>query len=510
MRLIGDIVRLGAKRHPDREALISEKETVTYRQLNQLVNKLAHGLLSEGVRPGDRIALLGMNSINWIVANLAIAKCGGIVTALNFRYKSGELVYAINNSESSMLIYGPEFDPIVAEAKAEFGRDVKLMAMAGKASLTMTGLMEGRPVDEPNLELDPEKPVALTFTSGTTGAPKGVLMSHNAFFGIYTGLIVDGDMRHNEITLVSLPLFHSAGMHALVGPTLLMGGKAIIMTGGFDPDENLSTVARHGVTLTMWVPTQLAILVNCPSIGDHDSSSLTRIWYGASPISPIVLEASMKVFSAGFYQFYGQTEIGMATVLRPEDHSERSQMTGREMFNSEYRVVNVDGSDTPPGEIGEIIYAQKAHGMIGYYQIPEANRETIIDGWIKTGDLAKVEQDGFITIADRAKDMIISGAENIYPKEIEATLISHPAIQQVAVFGIPDDIYGEAVCAAAVLNEGYSISEQEIIDYCASKIARYKKPKKVDFVDALPMNSMGKVTKGVLREPYWVDRKRRI
>jgi acyl-CoA synthetase (AMP-forming)/AMP-acid ligase II len=510
MRLIGDIARLGEKRFPARIALIQEDKNLTYKQLNRRINKLSHGFLSAGVEIGDRVALLGMNSIDWVVANLAIAKCGGVVTALNFRYKASELLYAINNSGAKMLIYGPEFTSMVEESKKEFDHDVQIVAINGDAEITLDTLMDGRATSEPNVEIDPTSPIALTYTSGTTGAPKGVLMSHDAFFGIYMGLILDGDMHNGEMTLVSLPLFHSAGMHALVGPTLLMGGTSIIMGGGFDPDKNLYTVARHRATLTLWVPTQLAFLVTYEGLSNHDVTSMKRIWYGSSPISPTILEASMKAFSAGFYQFYGQTEIGMATVLSPEDHVERSQMTGREMINSEFRVTDSNGTDTPVGGIGEIIYAQRAHGMIGYHDMSEANVETIKGGWIHTGDLARVEEDGYITIVDRAKDMIISGAENIYPKEVEATIMSHPAIKEVAVFGIPDDVWGESVCAAVVRSEGSTVTEQEIIDHCALKIASFKKPKKVDFLDTLPMNSMGKVTKEVLRAPYWVGKKRRV
>jgi acyl-CoA synthetase (AMP-forming)/AMP-acid ligase II len=441
---------------------------------------------------------------------LSIAKCGAVVAALNFRYKTGEIVYAINNSGSKLLIFSSEFLPMVDEAKKDFDSAVKLVAMSGDYELTVGGLMEGQSTNEPEVKVSPDSAAALTYTSGTTGLPKGVLLSHRSLLGIYLGLIVEGEMHYGETTLVPIPLFHSAGMHALVGPTLLLGGKAIIMSGSFDPEETLSVVSKHGVSLTLWVPTQLAFLSSHAIKTEHDTSSLKRIWYGSSPMSPTVLEASMNAFSGGFYQFYGQSEIGMATVLRPEDHVNRSQMTGREMFNSEFRVVNLDRSAASVGEVGEIVYSQEAHGMIGYHNMPEATADTIRDGWIHTGDLARVEEDGYITIVDRAKDMIISGAENIYPKEVESAIISHPAVLEVAVFGIPDDIYGEAVCAAVVLNKGHNVSAQEIIDHCATQIASYKKPKCVDFINELPKNAMGKVTKNTLRGPYWAEKKKQI
>jgi len=260
----------------------------------------------------------------------------------------------------------------------------------------------------------------------------------------------------------------------------------------------------------MWVPTMLAMLINHPGVTTYDLSTLKKIWYGSSAMSPPVLEAAMDIFKARFYQWYGQTETGMVSVLRPEDHLERSQCTGREMFNADLRVVDEEGKGTSVGEVGEIISAQKYLGMIGYHNMEEANKRTIRDGWIYTGDLARVEGNGYFTIVDRMSDMIISGAENIYPKEIEDAISTLPGVREVAVFGIPDEIYGESVCAVVVQKEGYQLDQDEIINFCTSKIASYKKPKRVEFMDELPKNPSGKVNKNVLREPYWVRQKKRV
>ena len=513
MNVIGDIVRLNAKRYPDKKALIMGNEHITYYQLNQQANQLANGLLSLGVGPRDRVAILAYNCVDWVIINYAVAKCGGVVVPINFRYKKDELVYVINNSEPSLLFFGPDLLSLVEEAKYGLPPSTKLVSISEKpieSELNIKGLMDGQSTSEPGVRVDPSSPVALTYTSGTTGFPKGVLASHSTFLNIYQGMIVEGDLQPDEITLIPLPFFHVAGIHALIQPTFLRGGTAVIMGKGFDPDENLDAVARYGVTLTMWVPTQLAMLVNHPGIANYNVSALKKIWYGSSPINPTVLEACMDFFKAGFYQWYGQTEAGMVAVLRPEDHVERSQCTGREFYNSDLRVVNEEGEDTPIGEVGEIISAQNPLGMIGYYEMEEATKKTIQDGWIYTGDLARVEGNGYFTIADRSKDMIISGAENIYPKEIEEIISRHPGVKEVAVFGIPDKIYGESICATVVKKEGYKIDEQEIITFCASNISSYKKPKKVVFIDELPKNAFGKVTKHILREPYWAGQKKRI
>jgi len=253
------------------------------------------------------------------------------------------------------------------------------------------------------------------------------------------------------------------------------------------------------------------MLINYPNVSRWDASSLHKIYYGSSPITPTTLEGSMSVFGdVGFYQWYGQVETGMVSVLRPEDHKERAQCTGREMFNADLRIVDETGKDASEGGVGEIVSAQKPLGMTGYYKMDEANRSTIVDGWIHTGDVARVEGKGYFTIVDRLKDMIISGAENIYPKEIEDVLTRHPAVMEAAVFGIPDEVYGEAVCAAVVSKPGHKLEPHELIEFCAAKLAGYKKPKHVEFVSELPKNANGKVTKHVLREPFWQSRSRRV
>jgi fatty-acyl-CoA synthase len=289
-----------------------------------------------------------------------------------------------------------------------------------------------------------------------------------------------------------------------------MGGTAVIMGKGFDPEKILDAVERYGITMTMWVPTMLAMLVNHPNVTKYRLPSLKKIWYGSSAISPTILETSMAIFKTGFYQWYGQTETGMVSVLRPEDHVERSQFTGREMFNADLRIVDEEDKDTLLGETGEIISAQKPLGMISYHNMPEATQRTVRKGWIHTGDLARVEGDGYFTIVDRMSDMIISGAENIYPKEIEDAISSHPGVLEVAVFGIPDEIYGESVCAVVMKKGGYQVTSDDIINHCAAKISGYKKPKRVEFIDELPKNASGKVTKNILREPYWAGRKKRV
>ncbi|MGM0664858.1 MAG: class I adenylate-forming enzyme family protein [Thermodesulfobacteriota bacterium] len=511
MRLLGDILRLNAKRFPEKKALIMEEKYLTYDQLNRQANRLAHALISMDVKPGDRVAILAYNCLEYVTLYYAALKCGSIVVPLNFRYKRDELIYAVNKADPSILFFGPEFASLVESALPDFPPRLSLVSISGEtigAGLRLESLLEKGATSEPPVEIDPDSACTSIFTSGTTGFPKGVLMSHAAWLNTYTGIVVEGDVHPEDVAIVCMPLFHGGGMHVLLQPTFLRGGTAVLMGKGFDPERFLATVQRYHATLTLLVPTQLAMLVQHGS--GYDVRSLKKVWYGSAPISPQVLEASIALFVDRFYQWYGQTETGMVVVLRPEDHRERAHCTGREVFNSDIRVVDEDGQDTPVGEVGEIVTDARLGGMIGYLNMPESDRETMQGGWIHTGDLAKVEEGGYLTIVDRKRDMIISGGENIYPKEIEHFIGRHPGVDEVAVIGIPDDIWGESVCAVIVKKKGYSLEESEIIHFCASSLSGYKKPKRIQFIDELPRNAVGKITKNVLREPYWAGRAKRI
>jgi acyl-CoA synthetase (AMP-forming)/AMP-acid ligase II len=513
MRVLGDIPRLNAKRYPDKVALMMDGEALTFKQLNSAANRLSRGLAASGVNPGDKIGILSQNRLEFAIIVFAAAKCAAILVPINFRYQKNELVYVVNNSRPKVLFFENDFAELVHEAKAEFERPVRLAAIAAQDQIEdaeMAILMEGQPLSEPTIDVDPDSPAMIMYTSGTTGFPKGVLYSHASYLSVYTGLAVEGDLSNNDITLVALPLFHNGGLNALLQPTLMMGGTAVILSRGFDPDQVLDAIDRNRVTMTMWVPTMLAMLINHPTATSFNLSTLDKIWYGSSPISPTILKASREIFKSRFFQWYGQTETGMNSVLRPEDHQSRSQYTGREIFNAELRIVNEKGQEVAVGEIGEIISAQKPLGMISYHGMEKETQKTIRNGWIYTGDLARVEGNGYFTVVDRLKDMIISGAENIYPKEIEDVVSSHPAVQEVAVIGIPDDLYGESICAMVVLKPDKQIDEMAVMDICARKLAGYKKPKKVVFMEELPKNAAGKVTKHTLRQPFWEAQEKKI
>jgi acyl-CoA synthetase (AMP-forming)/AMP-acid ligase II len=316
---------------------------------------------------------MAQNCLEYPIIVYAVAKCAAVLVPVNFRYAKNELIYVVNNSEPRVMFYGSEFGPLVSGAKSEFTSAAHPAAISGEkldGGTTMTAIMEGQSDSDPEVDVDPDAPAMIMYTSGTTGFPKGVLYSHAAYLAVYVGLAVEGDLSYDDKTMVALPLFHNGGLNALLQPTLMMGGTGVIMAKGFDPDNILDAVDRYGITLTLWVPTMMAMLIHHSRANEFDLKTLDKI-----PISPTVLKASQALFQARFYQWYGQTETGMNSVLKPEDHAERSQCTGREMFNAELRIVDENGRETPEGEIGEIISAQKPLGMIGYHGM---EKETVV------------------------------------------------------------------------------------------------------------------------------------
>ena len=510
MRVIGDISRLGAKRHPDKTALIMGDDTITYAELENQANRLAWALLAQGVQPGDRVGLLSENSLQFVAIVLASAKVGAYFVPYNFRYSTDEVAYVTGDAEPTVLFAGPGYVDKATSAAAKVKHPPRVVAMEGGNGNSLAHFVDRRPAHPPEVVVDPESAAMIVYTSGTTGFAKGVLFSHASYVANHFAIAFEGDLRGSDVSLVALPLFHNGGLNGVLLPTLLVGGTAVIAGKGFSPAEQFAAIERHRVTLTMWVPTMLAMLINSGAIERFDTSSLTKIWYGASPISPPVLARARECFHVGFYQLYGMCEIGMTSVLRPEDHAQRAHCTGREMFCADMVLVGENGQPVAFGAVGEILSARRPLGMIGYWRNEAATIETIQGEWIHTGDLARNEGQGFFTIVDRQKDLIISGGENIYPKEIENVIVDHPAVLEVACFGIPDETWGESVCAAVVLRQAQAVRAEDIIAFCATRLAGYKKPKRVDLLTELPKNAAGKVLKRVLREPHWTARERSI
>jgi fatty-acyl-CoA synthase len=525
MLVVGDLSRLNAIRYPQKPALVMNGVPLTYAELNRRSNRLAHALAASGVGPGDRVALLAYNRLDYAIVTQAVAKCGALLVPMNFRFAAEEIRQVLADSEPRVLFLESSFAPAVREAIARGAPAPRLIllpdltgALASdareRAAPSARGadlaaipaveeLAQGYPDSEPPQRVDPHSPCVIMYTSGTTGTPKGVLVSHATYFKMYLATAVETRMRHDDVYLMAVPLFHAAGLNMALHQCLFMGSTGIIHRGSFEPETILRLIDAHRITLAILVPTTLALLAFHPRVGEYDLSSLEKIFYGSMPITPPTLAKARAVFAgARFNQLYGSTEAGMVSVLRAEDHERWSQTTGRQALLTESRIVDEAGNLVPVGGVGEVIVDQRTMGMIGYWRNPEATRETIRDGWIYTGDLARVEPEGFFTLVDRRHDVILSGGENIYPKEVENALATHAAVREVAVFGVPDPLYGETVCAALSLWPGRSATAVEIEEHCRARLASYKRPRRIEFLDALPRNASDKVQKNVLRKMF--------
>ena len=497
MRVIGDLSRLNARRYPDKTALVMDGTSLTYAELDARSNQVAHALIGLGLEPGERAALLSYNSLEFAVAVQAVAKCGAILVPLNFRLAAPEIRQVLADAEPKVLFIEPGFAALVDEALQSQPARPRIIP------LDQAAVWQDQPATPPPAEVDPESPCVILYTSGTTGQPKGVLASHAMYFRMFAAQSIEARLIHDEVFLIAVPMFHAAGLNMALNQCLYMGSTGIIHRGSFEPEAILGLIQARRITLAILVPTTLSLLAFHPRLAEFDVSGLRHIFYGSMPITPKVLDRALEVFpDVLFFQGYGSTECGMVGVLRAEDHPRFAQHTGRQAILTESRIVDEEGLDVQEGGVGEIIVRQSSMGMIGYWRNPAATAETIRDGWIWSGDLARVDGDGLFTLVDRRKDVIISGGENIYPKEVETVLAEHPAVREVAVFGIPDEHYGETVCAAVAFRQGAQATAEDLQAFCEGKLASYKRPRRIDIHEALPRNASDKIQKPLLRAAY--------
>lgn len=505
MTHLHDILVDAAARYGDRTAVVFGERALSYNALLRAARALSAELREAGIRPGDRVALLDENSLEFPVVTFAVSLIGAVFVPVNFRYAPDEIAFVVNDSAPRILLVAPAYAPRAEEAAAHFKVEARMVPLRPAEEFLDRD-------DAPSIAVagGADAPAMVMYTSGTTGFPKGALLSHRAYLANVDAISEAGELTADDRLLVSLPLFHNGGLIALLMPALSRGAPAVILPRGFDPDGVMAIVEEHAITVTMWVPTMLAMILEAGAHTRHDAGGLTKIWYGSSPIAPELFAHVRAAFGARLYQFYGMTETGMTAVLTPGDHDIHPQGTGRAMAPAALRIVDNASADVGEGEVGELISRQQPLGMLGYLGREEATRETIRDGWIHTGDMARNLGGGYFVLVDRKTDMIISGAENIYPREVENVLAAHPQIVEAAVFGIPDPVYGEAVCAAVVPAEGAHLDEAGLIAHCAERLAGYKKPKRIVLRDALPRNAAGKVMKHQLRAPFWKERERAI
>jgi acyl-CoA synthetase (AMP-forming)/AMP-acid ligase II len=512
-----DIVYRNAILYPDHEAFVYGPQRITFAQFNERVNRLIHAFQSLGVQKGDVIGILSWNCLEYTDTYGAAMKGGFVASPFNPRLHPEEVAYLVNYSETSTLLVGPDFIETVNSLRPRLPKVKRCISLEGSAQdiLSYSDLLTAHSPDEPDVHVSKDDPLIIFYTSGTTGVPRGALYTHGRKLDNTRIKALEMGTKAGDRHLMVLPFFHIGG-DSHVWPFFLVGGCNVIMAQkSFDPEPILQTIQEEKVTDMQIVPTQLNALLSTQGLEAYDLSSLNRIYYAASPMPVELLRRAMAVFGPIFAQGYGQTESGpqIATLHkeahevldRPAEEQIVLGSCGQPSLGVHVRVVDEKNNDVAPGTVGEII-AHSDSIMVEYWNRPKETGETIIDGWLHTGDLAYYDEKGFIYIVDRKKDMIVTGGENVYSREVEDVLYKHPAIAEVAVIGIPDPSWVERVHAVAVLRPNTMATESEIIGFCKEHLASYKAPKSVEFVETLPKNPQGKILKKEIRASYWPDK----
>ena len=511
--LVGDILERSVLLYGDRTAVIEGDLRRTYAETSARIRSLAAGILSLGIEPGQHIGILASNSHRYFETYFAAHYAGTPLAPLNFRLSGPELEFIINDGELRALLVGPEYLELLESFRERLPKLEHVIVLAESASEGMhayEALVGGNePLTAAAREWREDDMINLCYTGGTTGLPKGVMLSQRNVVSNSQHIQMTFAFEEPDVWLHAAPMFHLADAWACYSVTAAGGAHAFIP--GFAPDAFLAVVQECQVTATILVPTMINFVVNHPGVRDYDLSSLRALLFGASPMPTDRILAARDIFGPILAQAYGMTETApLLTAQRLEwldydtpEGIERLASCGRQVQGVAVRVVDEDGVPVPPGGTGEVV-ARGPNVMLGYWNRPEETAAVLRDGWMHTGDVARIDEQGFIYIVDRSKDMIVSGGENVYTTETEGALYEHAAVLEAAVFGIPDDRWGEAVHAAVVLREGAGATESDLIEHCRSLIAGYKCPKSVEFHETpLPKSGAGKILKTALRAPWW-------
>src|SRR6185503_10270514 len=507
-----DFISNYAAKQPDAVALIEGERRLTWAEELDRRNRLAFSLRALGIGRGDNVIVYEHNSLDCMIAPAAVRAIGAVAAPMNHRLTHEEVTYILDNADAAAVFVGDAFVPVAEAVRAQAGK-VRHWILMGKErrpwarhidDLVATGRPEAPPADAAQ-----GLGGSMIYTGGTTGRPKGAI--RGAVDPQVTMRFLQAlDLAEPHVHLAAGPLYHSApGSFAMT--TQMFGGRVVVMKK-FDPEDALRLIHTHRCTSTFMAPTLVKRIVHLPDStrARYDVSSMRVLVVAAAPCPMRVKEQAIAYFGPVFYEFYGSTELSVNTILRPEDVLRKPGSCGRAAPGIELAILDDDGKPLPVGEPGELYIRRYAGVFDGYYRNPKATQETQRGDWLSVGDVAYVDAEGFYYICDRKRDMIISGGVNIYPAEIEDALHRHPAIEDAAVFGVPDADWGERVHAAIQLRPGMSASERDVVDFCRAHLADYKVPREVSFHDALPRDSAGKLVKRTLREPYWAGRATRV
>jgi fatty-acyl-CoA synthase len=497
--LLGDIVRRQAHDRGQKTAYVIGARHVTYGELDASTNRLAHALRALGVHHGDRVATLAPNRVEYPAIYFACAKLGAIHVPVNFRFRAGEVRYVLGQSEASVLLHDEAYADVVAEARNELPALRHVLSLDRDLPARLARAVDREPAPEPLL--DERDPHVMLYTSGTTGDPKGALLSHRSYVlqaartQSLTGLGAD------DVGLCMFPMFHMGGWAMPLG--YWANGGTVVLMEKAEPEAILATIPRERVTYLYLIPTLWNAVLDLPALARTDLSSLRALGSGTAAMTAAQVEAIVDGFgNPNLHVLYGQTEAGPVAHLEPHDVRRKPTSVGRPSPTVEVRLVDAEGGDVPAGAVGEIACRSELV-MLGYWRMPEATAATLRAGWVHTGDLAAFDEDGFLHIAGRVKEMIKSGGENVFPAEVERCLLEHPAIAEAAVLGLPDPHWGEAVAAAVVPRPGARLTEAEVVEHVRARLASYKKPRYVKVLDALPRTASTRQVQKTLLRAGW-------
>lgn len=508
-RTISDILHLQAKRSPEKIALSYEGRNDSFAALDALVSRAAGALHAAGIAAGDRVAMLSHNNRAFVILRFAIIRAGAIFTPINFMLNAEEIAYILDHSGASALIVEDALCATADEAMARLSSPLAIKAFLPHACaesppgwLNAEDWFDHEEMTSPVAVRGEDDPVQIMYTSGTESRPKGVLLSSRALMAQYVSCIVDGGMDADDVELHCLPLYHCAQLDCFLTVDLYLGARSVLMRAP-DPALMLEAIEKEAITKLFCPPTVWISLLRHPDFDRRDLSSLVKGYYGASIMPTAVIEElSARLPRLRLWNFYGQTEMApVATILKPHDQLSRLGSAGRPALNVETMVVDDDDEPVGPGIVGEIVH-RSPQAMLGYFRDEAKTAEAFRNGWLHSGDLGRFDEGGYLYVVDRKKDMIKSGGENVASREVEEVLFGHPSVSEVAVFGLPDDKWIEAVTAVVVAREGQFVDIAEIEQYCREKLAPYKRPKSIHLAPSLPKNASGKVLKRELRAQF--------
>ncbi|MDE2881311.1 MAG: AMP-binding protein [Acidobacteriota bacterium] len=491
---LGEILRRAAQRAPEKTAIIADGQRLDYRAYDRLANRFANYLTAQGVGPGDRIATVLFNSPEYGVVHFGNARAGSVLVHIPPLYAAAEIAEIVERTRPRLLVVDAAVqDRIGAEVRSA----VPTVMIAGSPAFEdALATVSDRP---PDRAIDPAAPVAMTFTGGTTGRPKGAVVSHTARYVSAASTAREHQVTERDVVAVVVPMFHAVGLMIWYQAAILRGCTAVILRR-WDPADFIAATERHGISSVFLVPVQVRDLLRSPAFDRKRLASLKNIGVGGAPTPPGLIEECREALPhCGYTDHYGQSETGPLTILKPHDTNAHAGTVGRPAEGVELRIVDGDGNPVPPGTVGELV-TRGPYLMEGYFGDEEETARYFRDGWGWTGDLGRADEDGYITLVGRSREIIISGGFNIHPSEVETALASHPAVEDCTVFGVPDDRWGEAPVAYVVRTA--DVATEDLIAHCTDRLARYKRPREIVFVSTIPRTPSGKVQKPLLRDAY--------